>query len=325
MPGTFKFHSVGQGLCYSGTITQNAHSINFVYDCGSKNEKSSTRALQNTIKKLPRTIDFLVVSHLHEDHISGIPLFLQRPNANIKKIYLPYFDARTFRNVFIAYLISGSIIPTSPMFQYLVNWYDCDFNYEGISSERGEIHDANVEIEFVNGYTSNMLNDWTFLFFNKMVNQNKINAFNKSLQLLLNGQTIEQYIIQQNGNYSLLSNQFNMIFKNLNLTSLLLLHFNSTQKTLLTGDIESDRNLNSRLQQYINEGDQVIMQTPHHGAKKAWNAFSCTFKYHSLQVISFGLGNRYGHPSQFVVDDFLKNKVRSKLVTQLTHYSYKIP
>lgn len=70
----FKFHSVGQGLFYTGSLANGNY--NFVYDCGTESEQWY---LDNCIKDYTREIrgfnnekaiiDFVVISHLHKDHL----------------------------------------------------------------------------------------------------------------------------------------------------------------------------------------------------------------------------------------------------------------
>lgn len=85
----FKFHSVGQGLFYTGSLMNGTYQ--FVYDCGTESKYLYIEnCINNYVKTLPyrRSIDFVVISHLHKDHFSGLFYLLQ--NTNVKKIYLPY-------------------------------------------------------------------------------------------------------------------------------------------------------------------------------------------------------------------------------------------
>lgn len=78
-----EFHSVGQGLFYSGIIRSNTGgSYVFVYDCGSKQNE-----LHDEIDKFKKmldknTIDLLVISHFHDDHVNGIPHLLDGLKVN---------------------------------------------------------------------------------------------------------------------------------------------------------------------------------------------------------------------------------------------------
>ena len=73
---SFKFYPVGQGLFYSGSLFGGAY--HFVYDCGTESlQKYLNNAINSYTQELRRTtdeaiIEFVVISHLHEDHFSGL-------------------------------------------------------------------------------------------------------------------------------------------------------------------------------------------------------------------------------------------------------------
>lgn len=84
------FHPIGQGSFYSEHFCiggkQNCR-LNVVYDCGTI---SSSKYLEDAINKTFREgepIEAVFISHLHKDHISGIPDLIKR--CNVKKIYFP--------------------------------------------------------------------------------------------------------------------------------------------------------------------------------------------------------------------------------------------
>lgn len=81
-----EFHAVGQGAFYSETFA-GCGRINIVYDCGSE---SGIKYVEREIKSVfeeNETIHALFISHLHEDHINGIPYLIEY--CNVKKIFFP--------------------------------------------------------------------------------------------------------------------------------------------------------------------------------------------------------------------------------------------
>jgi len=92
------FFPVGQGLFYSGTIhfvgkSKRQWQTNFVFDCGSITSK---RVLSRSVSKFHRGldrnfIDFLVLSHLHEDHANGLENLLKQ-DLHVGAVFLPYLN-----------------------------------------------------------------------------------------------------------------------------------------------------------------------------------------------------------------------------------------
>jgi len=109
-----RFHNIGQGLFYSSALYNviKRKEIRYVIDCGSVNSK---KLLKNEIIDFVASfdsginLDMLIISHLHFDHISGIPDLLnhlQNKKIKIGKIFLPYFDDQTRLFLYIYWLKS---------------------------------------------------------------------------------------------------------------------------------------------------------------------------------------------------------------------------
>lgn len=86
--GNFVFHPVGHGLFYSGVIRNlvGKNQFTFVYDCGGYKKDFVTSAIND----LPETIDLLIISHFHEDHINGVSDLKEK--HEIKTVVLPYLN-----------------------------------------------------------------------------------------------------------------------------------------------------------------------------------------------------------------------------------------
>lgn len=137
---SFKFHPVGQGLFYTGSLAHKT--FNFVYDCGTESKQhyllssieSHIKEIQGDALNKPQ-IDFVVVSHLHKDHYSGL-LDLAR-KTNIRQVYLPYLgNDKNFISLVLAYTIWGYERPTInddslySLFYFMCGLYGVEENYD---------------------------------------------------------------------------------------------------------------------------------------------------------------------------------------------------
>ena len=92
---TFAFHRVGQGLFYDGTINlvnSKCIRLDFVYDCGSTRKNIIKREV-NRYKNYhlaSKHLDMLIISHLHNDHVSGLDELLQ--DIRVDYVFLPYLS-----------------------------------------------------------------------------------------------------------------------------------------------------------------------------------------------------------------------------------------
>jgi len=88
----FTFHNAGQGLFYSGRIS----GFEFVYDCGSIRKQHLTDiVLDYKHTLLNGKLNLLILSHLHEDHVSGLyTLFHRNPRTHVERVILPYLSPK---------------------------------------------------------------------------------------------------------------------------------------------------------------------------------------------------------------------------------------
>lgn len=86
-------YPIGQGCFHLGTVEWHGESgagtFRYIYDCGSKNEKALKRSVNAMLKRHPR-IDALFVSHLHEDHVSGLERHLGNIHPNT--VFIPHLS-----------------------------------------------------------------------------------------------------------------------------------------------------------------------------------------------------------------------------------------
>lgn len=91
-----EFHPVGQGLLHSTTIDlceQNVPPYTYVYDCGTESELGllieELHRLKQLLGRSPLSVDLLILSHLHHDHVNGLPTLFESMDR-IDTVILPY-------------------------------------------------------------------------------------------------------------------------------------------------------------------------------------------------------------------------------------------
>ena len=93
MKGYFTFHPVGHGQFYTGRIINDNtnEEINFIYDIGTLKTESIINKEVTKYCKKTKKVDFVILSHLHKDHINGIYCLL---NSGIKvdSIIMPFLN-----------------------------------------------------------------------------------------------------------------------------------------------------------------------------------------------------------------------------------------
>lgn len=112
-----RFHKAGQGLFYSASFYNNRAKkpteIRYIIDCGTT---SGAEVLKDEIDtylqsyKTGENMDFLIISHLHKDHISGLKQLLtnlKEKKVTVINVFLPYFDK--FTRIYLYFLNKDSI------------------------------------------------------------------------------------------------------------------------------------------------------------------------------------------------------------------------
>ena len=82
------FLPVGQGAFYFErfSVGECGQCVNVVYDCGSLSGLKYLKKIVNYEFEKTDVIDALFISHLHKDHINGIPFLMER--CHVKCVYL---------------------------------------------------------------------------------------------------------------------------------------------------------------------------------------------------------------------------------------------
>lgn len=247
----FVFRPTGQGLFYTGTIANG--SFKFVYDCGTENEqKLLNKQIQSYWQENKRDdkqkplLDFVVVSHLHKDHYSGLWELIKC--FEVKKIYLPYLNCFT-KDVLRLQLYydlmlenaSETKINTASQKLYRLMEKLCGLDDSYARSE----HIG--QIEYVQDkQTVRSLDDenrvWQFEFIYNKAENNKIKKLNEKCNEILQGAncTSMKEFLEKNANeVNMIAKAYKQVFGQgsaINNTSILLLHYPLSQRGALSYD-----------------------------------------------------------------------------------------
>lgn len=355
----FKFHSVGQGLFYTGHILE--ESFNFVYDCGTMNKQ---KYLLERIDSLEiKEIDFIVISHLDKDHVSGLYKLVQ--NFKVNKIYLPYFG--NYNNLYLLMLANSIFIDVNRDIESKRKLYNIISNQ--LIEEKSSI-EIDTEVVFL-GKDENSNNTfeyiknkkykdiWSFHLINNILNTTDITLINNQLNQYLssNGFSSLTEIVDES-NWNLIRKIYDDIIgtKKVNgkatqkskyhFANITLLHYptplvdsdeecaNKSYEhilSLLTGDMQYTNFTENKIIDIINQelkchNKHIKFQVPHHGSIKEWEDMTNSFRgSFDDYIISFGLGNRYKHPRINVIDEInFKFKKPIRVVNQVNSYCYRI-
>lgn len=114
-------HSVGQGFFHTATVASGAamgngipeEGFRYVVDCGStKGYRGALQREVNAFRALVTTgvIDVLVLTHMHDDHVIGVPDLLATPGSpEVDTIMLPFIEDAERLMHFAAVMHRGSL------------------------------------------------------------------------------------------------------------------------------------------------------------------------------------------------------------------------
>jgi hypothetical protein len=353
------FHPVGQGAFYTERHFSDDKQHVVVYDCGSLNRKSKSKPCEKKLKKRiesmfykKQEIDVLFISHFHYDHINGIE-FLKK-HCKIKRVVMPYVDDKAKVLLKIFNRINGGTfhlpliddpeaffggIPIITIKDFLPEASGNDAlnnpskNLSGIS--RSQEEDSGTLFTL-----SSEIKDWYYIPYN-FKDSNRREEFEmalKSFSLRLSDITadnIEKHIETLRKAYSKVSG------KDLNENSMVLFSGKKDENTitcsghcpskeiknsgcLYTGDVnlklpEIVKNLRSKLGILYNRIG--TLQVPHHGSVYDFDNSILHDNNIECAVVSYGINNCYGHPSEKVINDI---KLKGVDVYRITEFSYII-
>lgn len=385
----FQFRPVGQGAFYTGIFRLlNGKIFSFVYDCGTE---SSRQYINDEIISFSRSLkgnqlDLLFISHFHTDHTNKIRDLLNQISG-VKKVIIPYLSPEEIILAITDGLQSESGLDPNTaqlienpieffgdkveeiIFVHPINDEESfseslpidpepsdaigDFNFSLVLKEKQDQQSTNRKVKHCYSGSYGVLNGiWKFQMYNKPRDTRLIQAFLKSLELLIgsvpNYQTITDFLKLNPIDFAtFMQNIFRIHFgghSHINNTSLIVNHhilrdvFSSGYHkkwlyfdlpgTLLTGDIILDNDTIADMCRSWNnrtwKKELLVFQIPHHGSENNMSFDLAQFPRTKWWIINFGLGNKHKHPHQQTINDITNNK-RSGVVfcnTQLQGFRY---
>ena len=158
----FQFKHVGNGLFYTGSISDE---FNFVYDCGAGN---SNKNLNNEIQSNrhfteSKNIDFVVISHLHENYFNG--LLELCTEYQVGRIYLPYLgENKELIRLMLAGVIFRAFQKTSAdkllLYAFMCKLYKIESVYNKHFKFKPPRQVVVIKPEFIKGHQSYEIGTW---------------------------------------------------------------------------------------------------------------------------------------------------------------------
>lgn len=99
------FLPVGQGAFYLEQFRLGKEKINVVYDCGSTTDINLVNEQIDDAFAPGETIHAVFISHLHEDHMNGLPHLLKR--CRVKRLFFPFLTKESKILLVLNYLNGG--------------------------------------------------------------------------------------------------------------------------------------------------------------------------------------------------------------------------
>ena len=314
------FYAIGQGCFYSEKIYFNNEVKTIVYDCGSVNIERLEKEI--SLSGL-NTIDFLILSHFHKDHINGIEVL--KNQCKIINVIIPKIDALDVA----FYLGSKNTIE-----EILINptnfWGDTKIfsvnpNNDGQVFE--SINNLPQEISHISQFPIIEFNKhilWVLKFYvdKREFLNNNLSDIEK--ELITNTLKITDYEANKD---KLVEVYRKLSKKDVNLTSMSMIsspkrniwfHENHLSISIMNGDLllNNERKINLLVNHFLEFSNYTFdFHVPHHGSHK--NLFRPINEWITKKaIILSGYDNQYGHPSGIILRKFFDSKIEVKSLTE---------
>lgn len=250
---SFKFYPVGQGLFYTGSLAHNTY--NFVYDCGTESKKQYLNSsidlfTHSTRNKDAKRVDinFVVISHLHRDHFSGLFNLVQK--ANVQKVYLPYLGHdRNLISLILAHIIFDDMIEDDQydnysLFSFMIRLYGIEDNSDFPRIKVIFIEESGDKKSEKGALSYSIYNDhvdigsqkyWKFVFISRAIDDFVIEQLNLKVSAVLDHNGINSIVdlLSMRNGIKHIAKIYHEVFVNeirkdsnfLNKTSIVLIHY----------------------------------------------------------------------------------------------------
>lgn len=341
------FHPVGQGAFYTEVFSdEKDHKFIMVYDCGSVTsskviEAAGGKTLYEQIKDFAKAggdncrIDYLFISHFHNDHINGIKELIKRMPP--KQIFLPMLPMELILASRIANLAKygSDAVETDELIQDL--YFGQHQNIIGVSptvdgAEIGELYPSvsSRRVQSGDPQTVGIEPYWRYRPFNSFdCIDERVSILLEEVKRIpdvlvndiLDLEKALEHLDELKGAYrtamkNINENLYTLVVESEPVGEVAEIDKNILAHCVYFGDFEPHEEVWKRFLSTVDDYGQVgTIQVPHHGSKSNWRKDFLT-NNSKLSVISSGSSNRYHHPNYWVIDEINHAGVEVKVVSE---------